>query len=139
MDQASLVHALQNHDELTYELVHFATLHTADIYTLPRRGAHRRRARRARPQRTLQRRGSPATSPRTTRSSPPTGSHPPRRRVIAASLDSTTSTRLTARTARPITRAHLLLAMYNALQPGVFALSGWDLGGILPLTARVAS
>ena len=25
--------------------------------------------------------------------------------------------------------AHLLLAMFNALQPGVFALSGWDLWG----------
>ena len=30
---------------------------------------------------------------------------------------------------RPITRAHLLLAMFNAWQPGVFALSGWDLCG----------
>ena len=30
-------------------------------------------------------------------------------------------------------RAHLLLAMYNALQPGVFALSGWDLCGMLTL------
>ena len=28
---------------------------------------------------------------------------------------------------------HLLLAMYNALQPGVFALSGWDLTGIQAL------
>ena len=32
-----------------------------------------------------------------------------------------------------VQRAHLLLAMYNALQPGVFALSGWDLVGALPL------
>jgi maltose alpha-D-glucosyltransferase/alpha-amylase len=29
--------------------------------------------------------------------------------------------------------AHLLLAAYNAWQPGVFALSGWDLMGALPL------
>ena len=28
-----------------------------------------------------------------------------------------------------IKRVHLLLAMFNALQPGVFALSGWDLLG----------
>jgi trehalose synthase len=34
---------------------------------------------------------------------------------------------------------HLLLAMYNALQPGVFALSGWDLCGMLTLDrAQVA-
>ena len=28
------MHALQNHDELTYELVHFATKHNDDLYTL---------------------------------------------------------------------------------------------------------
>jgi trehalose synthase len=33
----------------------------------------------------------------------------------------------------PIRRAHLLLAMFNALQPGVFALSGWDMCGMLTL------
>ena len=32
-----------------------------------------------------------------------------------------------------IKRAHLLLAMFNALQPGVFALSGWDLAGTLTI------
>lgn len=34
IDQASLVHALQNHDELTYELVHFASIHRDDTYVL---------------------------------------------------------------------------------------------------------
>ena len=33
-----------------------------------------------------------------------------------------------------IKQAHLLLAMFNALQPGVFALSGWDLCGMLTWT-----
>src|SRR5699024_8275574 len=32
IDQASLVHALQNHDELTYELVHFSTTHSGDEF-----------------------------------------------------------------------------------------------------------
>ena len=32
IDQASLVHALQNHDELTYELVHFTARHRDDEY-----------------------------------------------------------------------------------------------------------
>lgn len=32
MDPVSLVHALQNHDELTYELVHWSTGHRDDIY-----------------------------------------------------------------------------------------------------------
>src|SRR5699024_986946 len=35
-----------------------------------------------------------------------------------------------------VRRAHLLLAMFNALQPGVFALSGWDLVGALPIPAE---
>ena len=39
VEPASLVHALQNHDEMTYELVHFATLHADDDVHLPRRGA----------------------------------------------------------------------------------------------------
>jgi trehalose synthase len=34
---------------------------------------------------------------------------------------------------------HLLLAMYNAFQPGVFALSGWDLVGALPLAHDVVA
>ena len=31
VEPVSLVHALQNHDEMTYELVHFATLHAGDF------------------------------------------------------------------------------------------------------------
>ena len=34
-----------------------------------------------------------------------------------------------------VKRIHLLLAMYNAFQPGVFALSGWDLTGMLTIDA----
>ena len=33
IDPASLVHALQNHDELTHELVHFSTRHKDDTFT----------------------------------------------------------------------------------------------------------
>jgi len=32
-----------------------------------------------------------------------------------------------------IKQLHLLLVVYNAFQPGAFALSGWDLVGALPL------
>jgi len=32
VNPVQLVHALQNHDELTYELVHFATVHKDDLY-----------------------------------------------------------------------------------------------------------
>ena len=33
IDPASLVHAMQNHDELTHELVHFSTRHRDDLFT----------------------------------------------------------------------------------------------------------
>ena len=32
IDPASLVHAMQNHDELTHELVHFSTVHRDDLF-----------------------------------------------------------------------------------------------------------
>ena len=32
MEPVSLVHELQHHDELTHDLVHWATLHSADTY-----------------------------------------------------------------------------------------------------------
>src|SRR5690606_604020 len=35
-----------------------------------------------------------------------------------------------------IQHIHLLLVMFNAMQPGVFALSGWDLVGALTLPAE---
>ena len=43
VDPASLVHALQNHDELTYELVHWATGHQQRRLRLQGRGDHRER------------------------------------------------------------------------------------------------
>ena len=40
-------------------------------------------------------------------------------------------TQLTVEDKELIQRIHLLLVMYNAFQPGVFALSGWDMVGAL--------
>lgn len=53
--------------------------------------------------------------------------------VIAAALGYDDLTALGARDVELIKRVHLLLVMVNAFQPGVFALSGWDLVGALPL------
>ena len=50
--------------------------------------------------------------------------------IIAASLGYTSIAKLTADQVESIKQAHLLLAMFNALQPGVFALSGWDVGAL---------
>jgi trehalose synthase len=133
IDPASLVHALQNHDELTHELVHFSTRHRDDIFTFA---------------------GEEITGHdlaelvRTTLNTRLTGAHAPYNRrfttngiacttatVIAATLGIQDLAALTAQDRERIKEVHLLLAMFNALQPGVFALSGWDLAGMLTVDA----
>jgi trehalose synthase len=56
--------------------------------------------------------------------------------VIAAVLGITDIYDLSAEDVERIKQVHLMLAMFNALQPGVFAISGWDLAGSLPLRAE---
>jgi maltose alpha-D-glucosyltransferase/alpha-amylase len=133
VDAASLVHALQNHDELTHELVHFSTRHRDDTFTFA---------------------GEEMTGcelaelVRTTLNSRLTGPHAPYNRkfttngiacttatVIAATLGIQEIATITAAERERIKQVHLLLAMFNALQPGVFALSGWDLAGMLTVDA----
>lgn len=131
VDPASLVHALQNHDELTYELVHWSTGHRDDVYTY---------------------KGEEITGEalgetiRTDLSDRLTGENAPYNLTFTTNgIASTTATVIAAtlgvtdldqiEDVDRIRRAHLLLAMFNALQPGVFALSGWDLCGMLTLPA----
>lgn len=131
VDQAALVHALQNHDELTYELVHWAGPHRDDLYPFGggettgqeladyvRETMRLKLAGDAAPYNALFVQNGIAC---TTTS------------VVAASLGLTDLEAITDADVRRITNAHLLLCMYNAWQPGVFALSGWDLVGALPL------
>jgi trehalose synthase len=126
-----LVHALQNHDEMTYELVHFATVHSNDSF--PFRGAEVTGGELAVIIRSelierLTGEAAPYNSIFTTNgiaSTIPT--------IIAATLRYTDIQDLSPTQIEKIKRAHLLLAMFNAMQPGVFALSGWDLCGMLTL------
>ena len=126
-----LVHALQNHDEMTYELVHFAIRHKDDIFRF--RGSELTG-------------GELAVSIRKELLERLTGEAAPYNAVFTTNgIASTTATIIAAALGYPdianlsaaqiekIKQAHLLLAMFNAWQPGVFALSGWDLCGILTL------
>ena len=129
VDPASLVHALQNHDELTYELVHWSSGHRDDVYTY---------------------RGEEITGEQLGESvrqdllNQLTGPKAPYNQVFTTNGIASTSATVVAAALGisdldeiddidPIRRAHLLLAMFNALQPGVFALSGWDMCGMLTL------
>lgn len=131
IDQASLVHALQNHDELTYELVHFGTTHRADTYLLggvEYTGADLAEKIRNDLRRHITGPAAPYNAVFTQNGIASTTAS-----VITASLGISDLTTITDADVERIRDAHLLLAAYNALQPGVFALSGWDLVGALPV------
>ncbi len=132
VDPASLVHALQNHDELTYELVHWSAGHRDDHYTYKGHDV------------TGEQLGQTIRDDLTQAL---TGPDAPYNLVFTTNgIACTTATVIAATLGVKdladitdidrIRRAHLLLAMFNALQPGVFALSGWDLCGMLTLPAE---
>jgi trehalose synthase len=126
-----LVHALQNHDEMTYELVHFAIAHKDDSFRF--RGSELTGGELAFKIRTelierLTGEAAPYNAIFTTNGIASTIAT-----IIAAALGYPDLTNLSQAQIEKIKQAHLLLAMFNAWQPGVFALSGWDLCGMLTL------
>ncbi len=134
VDPASLIHALQNHDEMTMGLAHFAGKNESASFPF---------------------RGGQATGKQvrdTVRAEMYEhliGERAPYNLKFGEGVASTTATIITAalgikdiaklnrKDIEQIERLHLLLAFYNAFQPGVFALSGWDLVGALTLPAAV--
>jgi trehalose synthase len=131
VDTAGLIHALQNHDEMTMGIGHFVA-HGQDLF--PFRGG--------------QESGKQVRD--TVRSEMYArliGDNAPYNLKFGEGVASTTATiitatlgikdisKLSAAQIEKIKRLHLLLAFYNAFQPGVFALSGWDLVGTLTLPA----
>jgi trehalose synthase len=130
VDPAALIHALQNHDELTLELVHFWTRHKDTTFTFrgkPVKGSALREIIRSEMQGHLLGPAAPYNLKAANGVSCTTVT------VAAAALGIRDIGHLTEAQRRDIQRAHLLLALYNAMQPGVFALSGWDLVGALTL------
>lgn len=130
IDPASLVHALQNHDELTFELVHFWTIHSDDdfefrgkiikgseIRHIIQKDLIKHIVKSADYNKTFTENGIACTTAS----------------AIAAIFRYQNVTRDDIEQVAMIQKAHLLLAAYNAWQPGVFALSGWDLVGALTL------
>ncbi|MCR4536943.1 maltose alpha-D-glucosyltransferase [Pseudomonas sp. 18.1.10] len=133
IDPGSLIHALQNHDELTLELVHFWTLHAHDSYqyqgqTFP--GNSLREHIREQMYERLAGEQAPYNLKFVTNGVACTTAS-----IITAALGIRDLATITPADIQQIRQIHLLLVMYNAMQPGVFALSGWDLVGALPLAA----
>jgi trehalose synthase len=129
IDPASLVHALQNHDELTLELMHFAA-HGEQRFAykgVDTPGAKLRDAVIGEAKAKLSGENAPYNLAAGNGVSCTTAS------VITASLGLKDISNISPADVARVTQAHLLLVAYNAFQPGVFALSGWDLVGALPL------
>jgi trehalose synthase len=129
IDTAGLIHALQNHDELTMGIAHFAA-HGDEQFPFRGQQMSGKQIRdtvraemfaRLLPERdpyNLEFGGGVASTTAT---------------VITSALGIRDIARLSKTDVAKIKRLHLLLAFYNAFQPGVFALSGWDLVGALTL------
>ncbi len=131
IDPASLIHALQNHDELTLELVHFWTLHGDEIYTFQGQ-TWQGRTLRMHVRQAMYEKLSGENAPYNLRFVT-NGVACTTASIITAALGIRDLETITDEQRLLITKVHLLLVMYNAFQPGVFALSGWDLIGALPL------
>jgi len=125
-----LVHGLQNHDELTYELVHWATRHEDDRFRFRGREiSGGQLAEEVRADLTEKLTGTADFNRVFTQN----GIACTTTSLIAATRGAERLDDITDADVPAIRDAHLLLCAYTAWQPGVFALSGWDLTGMLTL------
>jgi trehalose synthase len=129
VDTGSLIHALQNHDELTMGIGHFEA-HAADLFSFRGRqmtGKQVRDTVRAEMYAKL------IEGPKPYNMKFGAGVSSTTATVITSTLGIRDIRKLSATQIEKVKRLHLLLAFYNAFQPGVFALSGWDMVGALTL------
>lgn len=135
VDPMSLVHDMQNHDEITYQLVqldaegdkkfmyHGQMTSAKEIRSRVLEEMRKKADGENAPYNKLYRQAKDGIA--TTFAG-----------FISAALGISDPYNATQVQVEQIKRGHLLLAAYNALQPGVFSFSGWDLVGALPLKAQ---
>lgn len=126
----TLIHGMQNHDEITYELVHFlehaddefnykeAKITGKDLRDKIVNEMHEKALTEKTPYNKLSGNGLCTTL---------TG-------LVATRLGITDIYNLTLEQQQQIQHGHLLLVLFNAMQPGIFEISGWDLVGALPIS-----
>ena len=126
----TLIHDLQNHDEITFQLVNLGSRQKVEVGGLSESGAqlkqeildkmHRAVAGDAAPYNQLYRPEKDGVA--TTFAG-----------FIAPALGIKDPYHATPDQVKTIQRGHILLVMANAMQPGIFGLSSWDLVGALPI------
>ena len=134
IDPGGLIHALQNHDELTMGLSQFTGPHENDRYSFRGRELTAKQLRETVHEDMYSRLMGPA-APYNLKFGD--GIASTTATIITAALGIKDISHLSSADIEKVKRVHLLLAFYNAFQPGVFALSGWDLVGALTLPGAV--
>ncbi|MBS0417929.1 MAG: maltose alpha-D-glucosyltransferase [Proteobacteria bacterium] len=134
IDPGALIHALQNHDELDTALDQFTGAHEDDHLEFRGRELTGKQLRDT-VQQELYSRLIGSSAPYNLKFGDGVASTTAT--VITAALGIKNISRLSAAEIEQIKHLHLLLAFYNAFQPGVFALSGWDLVGALTLPSAL--
>ena len=127
-----LVHDLQNHDEITYQLVELKERED-ETFTVNGKKTTGKALRERMLREMRERLAGDAISYTMLYRSEKDGLATTFPGFIAASLGIRDPYRATAAQMREIRKAHLLLVAANAMQPGVFSLSSWDLVGALPV------
>jgi trehalose synthase len=133
-----LVHDMQNHDEITYQLVPLEHLGDKVLNFEGKRIT----ARELREQTLNQMRSAEAgeAAPYNLLYRPSKdGLATTYAGFVAAALGIRDLDQITPDLVKEIRRGHLLLAFANAMQPGVFSLSSWDLMGALPLPRQLVA
>ncbi len=127
MQPMQFVHALQNHDEINFELIHF--LNNKECFSLngkTYKGHELRKEILDHDFDMLYKKNNYICSIETGPCTTILG-------LCAASLGVKDIYNMSSKEKEEVKKAHLLLAFFNAMQPGVFAISGWDIVGALPL------
>ncbi len=126
-----LVHGLQNHDELMLETTHLSVFGDETFEWEDSRERGDSLFQRIHQEVIAATSGSRAPYNQAFAMSPGVCSTLPG--LIAASLGIQDITQITLEQNEKIKQIHLLAAAFNALQGGVFLISGWDLVGALPI------
>jgi trehalose synthase len=132
----TLIHDLQNHDEITYQLVDLGSRQDIEFEGQHVNGAQLK-------EQILQQMRSGASGA----AAPNNKLYRPEQDgiattfagFIAPALGITDPYNATPEQVALIQRGHVLLSHANAMQPGVFAISAWDLVGALPLPEELVA
>jgi trehalose synthase len=131
----TLVHDLQNHDEITYQLTELDG-RGDELFEIHGEQVSGRQLR-ERMLREMRQRAVGEAAPHNRLYRPERdGVATTFAGFIAAALEIRDPYRASEGEREQIKQAHLLLAAANAMQPGVFSLSSWDLVGALPIPER---